>query len=513
MMMSLKKKNVEKASNATTFHNSIENTEDENLYIDSLDIEDTVTLDHLQDSKPINKYRLKNQRWTRWDVVASQYLTFPESTGYRDDLNSSGKNGTTIELSQSNGESLEKNGINDITRLNDNEKEEDDDALQSDDDVVGPWHEATPPVEEHAVDPSSFSDIQESQTSEETAVQNWKAIQELNPDAQLATVIKAPNVPTLTVTPGVSSAALTASTNDHGSGGIAPNSKAITAKRKVKVMDAVAARKATTKAKAKPQHPPTKSSYAIKTDKKMKQQTASKGKKGKKKGKKQAKKSSRPQEEFSTTGAFLTRGTARQLAGPYGFQPNPFNYHHKQDVEVLNINGCWYSGVLMEMSSGRVKVKYTDWKEHEWIIIGSRRLRPVAESTTADEIANATANESSDPSLKAVGTENDEDKTVSNAEQLVSEPIDLSNVDNLLPQGINGEVGSVVEMHIPKQDISDAAELSMQTSDSPVPALPIKKRMIAESVIHEYRTTGAFATRNTLRELADPHGFTPNAYG
>lgn len=512
-MMSLKKKNVEKASNGTAFHNSIENTEDENSYIDSLDTEDTVTLDQLQDSKPVNKYRLKNKRWTRWDVVASQYPTFPESTGYRDDFNPSDKNGTTIELSHSNGEPLEKNGFNDNTRLNDNEKEEDDDALQSDDDVVGPWREATPPAEEHVVDPSSFSDIQESHRLEKTAVQDWKAIQELNPDVQLANVLMAPNVPTLNVTTGVSSAALSASTNDHGSGVIAPNSKAITANRKVKVMDTVAARKATTKAKAKPRHPPTKSSYAIKTDKKMKQQTASKGKKGKKKGKKQAKKSTQPQEEFSTTGAFLTRGTARQLAGPYGFQPNPFNYHHKQDVEVLNINGCWYSGVLMEMNSGRVKVKYTDWKEHEWIIIGSRRLRPVAESTTADEIFNATAYENPDPSLKAVGTENNEDKTAPIAEQLVLDPINLSNVDNLLPQGINGEVGSVVEMHTLQQNINDAAEPSMPTSDSSVPALPIKKRMVAEPVLHEYRTTGAFATRNTLRELADPHGFTPNAYG
>lgn len=512
-MMSLKKKNVEKASNATAFQKSIEKTEDTNTYLDCLDTEDTVTLDQTQESKPINKYRLKNQRWTRWDVAASQYSIFPDSTGLRDILKVSDKNGTTIELPPSIGEPLEKDGIDDDKRSNETEKEEDDDALQSDDDVVGPWHEAIPPAEEHAVDPSSFSDIQESHSSEVTATQNWKAIHELDPDAQLAHVVKASNVPIPNVTTSMSSAASTASTNDQGSGGMAPISKAIPANRKVKVMDTVVARKATTKAKAKPQHPPTKSSYAIKTDKKMKQQTASKGKKGKKKGKKQAKKSAQPQEEFSTTGAFLTRGTARQLAGPYGFQPNPFNYHHKQDVEVLNINGCWYSGVLMEMNSGRVKVKYTDWKEHEWIIIGSRRLRPVAEPTTADEVANATANENLDTSMKAFGTENDEVKTTSNAEQLLSGPTDLSNADNLLTQGINGEVGSVIEKHTIQQNVNDTAEPSMQESDSPVPALPIKKRMVTEPVIHEYRTTGAFATRNTLRELADPHGFTPNAYG
>jgi hypothetical protein len=512
--MSLKKKNVEDSARHTTFHLSFENAEEENTYSSCHNTEDTVTLDPLQVRKPMNKYRLKNQKWTRWDVVDSQYLTFPQAEGNSDTFNISGKNDTTTELSQPNGKYLENDGAKDDEVSNANAKEDDDDALQSDDDVVGPWHETTPPVEVHSVEASSFSHAQESCILEETAVQTWKDTQETNPDFQLISASNASDIPFLHMTTGASSSALSTLTKDNLSGSAAPNSKAITAIRKVKVMDTVAARKATTKAKAKPRHPPTKSSYAIKTDKKMKQQTASKEKKGKKKSKKKAKKSTQAQEEFSTTGAFLTRGTARQLAGPYGFQPNPFNYHHKQAVEVLNINGCWYSGVLMEMNSGRVKVKYTDWKEHEWIIVGSRRLRPVVDSTTVDETANVAANEKQlESSLEPVGTENDNNMVASNANQLVANLTNLSNGDKLIPQGTSDEVESVNEVITLPQNVNDPSESSIQTLENIGSAFPIKKRIVAEPVIHEYRTTGAFATRNALRELADPHGFTPNAYG
>ncbi|KAG2182854.1 hypothetical protein INT44_005835 [Umbelopsis vinacea] len=509
MMMSLKKKNVENSSSATTLQVSFDNAEDEDMFSSCQDVEDTANLDPLQDRKPINKYRLKNQKWTRWDVVDSQDLIFPESEENSNTVNPSGENDATIEASQPNGDYVEKSTDNDI-EISIADSKEEDDALQSDDDVVGPWHEGTPPIELHSMEASSSSQVQDTRILEKTAVQTWKEIQDLNPDA--TSVASASDIPIFNATTSASSSTLVSLTKDNVSGFVAPNSKAITANRKVKVMDTVVARKATTKAKAKPQHPPTKSSYAIKTDKKMKQQTASKGKKGKKKVKKQVKKSTQPQEEFSTTGAFLTRGTARQLAGPYGFQPNPFNYHHKQSVEVLNINGCWYSGVLMEMNGGRVKVKYIDWKEHEWIIVGSRRLRPVVEPVTVDEAVAVNENQPGS-SLTAVGTENNENKVTSNADLLVANPTNLLNGNNLILQGICGETESVKEGDMLQQEIQDPSETSVQTPGDPGSALPIKKRVIAEPVIHEYRTTGAFATRNTLRELADPHGFTPNAYG
>lgn len=78
-----------------------------------------------------------------------------------------------------------------------------------------------------------------------------------------------------------------------------------------------------------------------------------------------------------TTGAFMTRKTARTLADPeHGFYPNIHGFVHRQNVEVLNINGYWYPGTLDMMNKGKVKVKYDDWDDQEeWIIMGSRRLR------------------------------------------------------------------------------------------------------------------------------------------
>jgi hypothetical protein len=79
-----------------------------------------------------------------------------------------------------------------------------------------------------------------------------------------------------------------------------------------------------------------------------------------------------------TTGAFMTRKTAKTLADQYGFYPNPQGFVHRQNVEVLNINGYWYRGTLEMMNKGKVKVKYDGWEDQdEWIIMGSRRLRAV----------------------------------------------------------------------------------------------------------------------------------------
>lgn len=90
-------------------------------------------------------------------------------------------------------------------------------------------------------------------------------------------------------------------------------------------------------------------------------------------------------ENYVTTGAFMTRRTAKQLADPqHGFRPNPYNLYYGQKVEVLNLNGHWYQGVLTMMQNSKVKVTYTDWRDQEeWIIMGSRRLK-VLESSAED---------------------------------------------------------------------------------------------------------------------------------
>ncbi|CEG77422.1 hypothetical protein RMATCC62417_12176 [Rhizopus microsporus] len=91
-------------------------------------------------------------------------------------------------------------------------------------------------------------------------------------------------------------------------------------------------------------------------------------------------------ETFVSTGAFMTRKTAETLADPEnGFYPNPYGYVHLQVVEVLNINGIWYRGTLEKMDKGKVKVKYSDWDDREWIIMGSRRLRIVPSDVIAKE--------------------------------------------------------------------------------------------------------------------------------
>lgn len=97
-----------------------------------------------------------------------------------------------------------------------------------------------------------------------------------------------------------------------------------------------------------------------------------------------------------TTGAFMTRRTARTLADPeHGFYPNTHGFIHGQSVEVLNINGYWYPGTLQMMDKGKVKVKYDDWDDqHEWIIMGSRRLRTTSQPNdpTLQPLAKNAAN-------------------------------------------------------------------------------------------------------------------------
>ncbi|ORY92997.1 hypothetical protein BCR43DRAFT_496172 [Syncephalastrum racemosum] len=74
----------------------------------------------------------------------------------------------------------------------------------------------------------------------------------------------------------------------------------------------------------------------------------------------------------------------------HGFRPNEYDLSYQQQVQILNINGHWYRGVLHEMRGSKVKVVYKHWQDQmEWVIMGSRRLKTIIEEeddTDADLI-------------------------------------------------------------------------------------------------------------------------------
>ncbi|KAL0094282.1 hypothetical protein F4703DRAFT_1009239 [Phycomyces blakesleeanus] len=107
---------------------------------------------------------------------------------------------------------------------------------------------------------------------------------------------------------------------------------------------------------------------------------------------------------YYTTGAFLTRNTAKQLVDEAGFHPNPHGFTNMQKVKVLNINGHWYRGILTMMYGSKVKVHYLDWDDQEeWIVMGSRRLRGL---TKDEEEEDEDANEEEDGEDAAIENEN-----------------------------------------------------------------------------------------------------------
>ncbi|KAI8149976.1 hypothetical protein BJV82DRAFT_585375 [Fennellomyces sp. T-0311] len=170
-------------------------------------------------------------------------------------------------------------------------------------------------------------------------------------------------------------------------------------------------------------------------------------------------------DKYVTTGAFMTRKTAKQLADPeYGFHPNPYGYVHNQEVEVLNINGHWYRGVLTMMQASKVKVSYIDWEDQEeWINIGSRRIR-IYTSENIDE--------------------DEDDVVVEKVVESVQERAEEQSFeDPLLPQLSSKTKGN---------DDYVSATLDMDPNQ----------------LFNE-----VFLTRRMARELTDEHGFRANSFG
>ncbi|KAI7883175.1 hypothetical protein K492DRAFT_235544 [Lichtheimia hyalospora FSU 10163] len=139
-------------------------------------------------------------------------------------------------------------------------------------------------------------------------------------------------------------------------------------------------------------------------------------------------------DEFVTTGAFMTRNTAKQLADPeHGFHPNPHGFIRMQQVEVLNFNGHWYRGVLTMMNANRVKVEYIDWQDQEeWIIMSSRRLRTIKPDKIMTE--SVQEEEDRDPLLPQASSTTTENMTLAKAKDddyvtatLDTDPHQISN--------------------------------------------------------------------------------------
>jgi hypothetical protein len=114
-------------------------------------------------------------------------------------------------------------------------------------------------------------------------------------------------------------------------------------------------------------------------------------------------------EDHITTGAFMTRKTAKTLADPeFGFYPNPHGFIRHQRVEVLNINGHWYRGTLEMMKSGKVMVQYDDWDDQEWIIMESRRLRALSKED--EEQITSSQQETPDEAATSIDDAEDQGK-------------------------------------------------------------------------------------------------------
>ncbi|GAA5801238.1 hypothetical protein HPULCUR_006682 [Helicostylum pulchrum] len=243
---------------------------------------------------------------------------------------------------------------------------------------------------------------------------------------------------------------------------------------------------------SKPIIPPIKSRHSQKTNRKI---MASKKKENMTITENPQKKndiSKKDSASHFTTGAFMTRKTARTLADPeHGFYPNIHGFIHRQNVEVLNINGYWYPGTLDMMDKGKVKVKYDDWDDQEeWIIMGSRRLRAASpQSDSPSKItndANSIVIVDDDIDVTCI-EENDNDTSCvdDNSAQLSSEEKDQDEISKIL-----------VTPSTSTKENTDYVSSTLDKDPSQI-----------------FNNSEVFMTRSLARGLVDEYGFKPNSFG
>ncbi|KAJ1966446.1 hypothetical protein GGI12_000090 [Dipsacomyces acuminosporus] len=95
------------------------------------------------------------------------------------------------------------------------------------------------------------------------------------------------------------------------------------------------------------------------------------------------------EKSITTTGAFFTRATLRQL-GIVGDVADPETVGSSavavgSRAKVLSLDKKWYRAVILAINEGRVLIHYPDWDHsyNEWIQIDSRRLKYKSKSVLA----------------------------------------------------------------------------------------------------------------------------------
>ncbi|KAI8342076.1 hypothetical protein BC941DRAFT_415299 [Chlamydoabsidia padenii] len=261
-----------------------------------------------------------------------------------------------------------------------------------------------------------------------------------------------------------------------------------------------------------------------------------------------------PAKIFNNNEVFMTRRMARQMVDEHGFCPNSFGYHYGRAVAVTyETEGAnkkkqhmeWV-GYLRQMRGNQVRIWFPASQQSDWMLSGSRRLRLLSEQEDADyrtlgfditgddgginkqktpaKPSRRRCPQAATSTSPATEHNNDQRKhhqtPISTSKVSTTQSTDVDstvtpaktqpnvNSDNLA--GINDTTmdggGNMKPKNDKLQRKHKSAARTNKTSQKP------KNN---ENQLHqqEFLTTGAFATRRTMRQLQDEHGFVPNPYG
>ncbi|KAI7898479.1 uncharacterized protein BX663DRAFT_555836 [Cokeromyces recurvatus] len=272
-----------------------------------------------------------------------------------------------------------------------------------------------------------------------------------------------------------------------------------------------------------------------------------------------------PMHIFNNNEVFMTRKMARELTDQFGFKPNLFGYRRNRPVMITSFSGSTkkkkeeHLGFLREMSQDQVRVWYPDLHLSEWLPIGTRRIRVMTEEEEEEEKEKASLINKVDldieetaPSSQTVITSLAEETRTKDDENTVVQKSDTSNETSDTPisvvkrgRGRPRKKSSTIDTGINhsiikptksqrknKTEVSTKKNLSVissiETDTSKFPSTLSNNNSISSSFttasteqqdknssssVHEFLTTGAFATRHTMRQLRDENGFIPNPYG
>lgn len=283
-----------------------------------------------------------------------------------------------------------------------------------------------------------------------------------------------------------------------------------------------------------------------------------------------------PTQIFNSKEVFMTRSMARELIDEYGFRPNSFGYQRNRAVAITFYSKQVGSrktkqecvGYLREMHQDQVRVWYPELHQSEWLPIGSRRLRVMTaeeektilsnkkidfnvqeippapkRETSAKKAPESTSEANSVPSLGDKSTNiSTAELSESNSEVTVNRknrgrPKKASTTPNEIAQldiggksdkthGANEEPTTVptsatATNNVPGKDLANVPEATASNDCRSVTSTNVnqqttnkaEKQSQKKEDDKKFLTTGAFATRRTMRQLQDENGFIPNPYG